>query len=98
MNPIRFWLLFLALSAATILFAGSAFAASKSRPVVKSTKSPLPMKPNVTVEKPIIKVRTASLELRWLLHVPNGGKRDIGTAQKLKLQGVRRGVPAMAGV
>jgi hypothetical protein len=30
----------------------------------------------------------------WLIHhIPNGGKRDIGTAVKLKRQGVKPGVP-----
>ena len=32
-------------------------------------------------------------ELKWLYHVPNGGKRFIGTAKKLKRQGVKAGVP-----
>lgn len=32
-------------------------------------------------------------ELRWLLHVPNGGKRSRGEAGKMKAMGVRRGVP-----
>ena len=32
-------------------------------------------------------------ELRWIFHVPNGGWRNIRTAAKLKLQGVRPGVP-----
>lgn len=32
-------------------------------------------------------------ELKLLHHVPNGGKRDIGTAKKMKLEGVKAGVP-----
>ena len=32
-------------------------------------------------------------ELGLLYHVPNGGKRDIGTARKLKQEGVKAGVP-----
>ncbi len=32
-------------------------------------------------------------ELKLLYHVPNGGKRDIRTARKLKLEGVKAGVP-----
>lgn len=32
-------------------------------------------------------------ELALLYHVPNGGKRDIGTAKKLKYEGVKAGVP-----
>lgn len=32
-------------------------------------------------------------ELKLLYHVPNGGKRNIGTAVKLKKQGVKAGVP-----
>lgn len=32
-------------------------------------------------------------ELRLLYHVPNGGKRDARTAQALKRQGVKAGVP-----
>lgn len=32
-------------------------------------------------------------ELKLLYHVPNGGKRDIGTAKKLKSEGVKAGVP-----
>lgn len=32
-------------------------------------------------------------ELKLLYHVPNGGKRDIGTARKLKQEGVKAGVP-----
>jgi len=31
-------------------------------------------------------------ELRWLHHIPNGGKRGIRTAVKLKLEGVEAGV------
>lgn len=31
-------------------------------------------------------------ELRWLFAVPNGGKRHIRVAQKLKAEGVRAGV------
>lgn len=32
-------------------------------------------------------------ELSLMYHVPNGGKRDIGTAKKLKFEGVKAGVP-----
>lgn len=32
-------------------------------------------------------------ELILLHHIPNGGKRSIGTAKKLKAQGVKSGVP-----
>lgn len=32
-------------------------------------------------------------ELKLLYHVPNGGKRDIVTAKKLKAEGVKAGVP-----
>jgi len=32
-------------------------------------------------------------ELKLLYHVPNGGKRDARTAQALKRQGVKAGVP-----
>lgn len=31
--------------------------------------------------------------LRWLVHVPNGGKRAKGEAGKLKAMGTKRGVP-----
>ena len=31
-------------------------------------------------------------DLRWLHHIPNGGKRDPVTAAKLKAQGVKPGV------
>lgn len=31
-------------------------------------------------------------EIRWLHHIPNGGKRGIRTAMKLKLEGVEAGV------
>lgn len=32
-------------------------------------------------------------DLEWMYHIPNGGKRDIGTAKKLKAEGVKSGVP-----
>lgn len=32
-------------------------------------------------------------DLEWMYHIPNGGKRDIGTARKLKAEGVKAGVP-----
>lgn len=32
-------------------------------------------------------------ELKLLYHIPNGGKRDIATAKKLKAEGVKAGVP-----
>lgn len=32
-------------------------------------------------------------ELKFLYHIPNGGKRDIATAKKLKAEGVKAGVP-----
>lgn len=32
-------------------------------------------------------------ELRFMFHVPNGGKRDLKTAAKLKTEGVKSGVP-----
>lgn len=32
-------------------------------------------------------------ELAWLLHVPNGGRRDAREAARLKAQGVKAGVP-----
>lgn len=31
-------------------------------------------------------------ELRWLYHIPNGGRRDSREAQDLKAQGVRPGI------
>ncbi len=31
--------------------------------------------------------------LRWLFAIPNGGARDVRVAQKLKAEGVQRGVP-----
>ena len=31
--------------------------------------------------------------LEWLYHIPNGGKRHITTAYRLKLEGVKAGVP-----
>ena len=31
-------------------------------------------------------------DIRWLHHIPNGGKRGIQTAMKLKLEGVEAGV------
>lgn len=32
-------------------------------------------------------------ELKLLYHIPNGGKRDITTAKRLKAEGVKAGVP-----
>jgi hypothetical protein len=32
-------------------------------------------------------------ELMLLYHIPNGGKRDIATAKRLKAEGVKSGVP-----
>lgn len=32
-------------------------------------------------------------ELDLMYHIPNGGKRDLGTAIKLKAEGVKAGVP-----
>lgn len=32
-------------------------------------------------------------ELKYMYHVPNGGKRDIKTARALKREGVKAGVP-----
>ena len=32
-------------------------------------------------------------ELRMLHHIPNGGKRNIATARRLKAEGVKAGVP-----
>ncbi len=32
-------------------------------------------------------------ELERVVHIPNGGHRNIGVARKLKSEGVRRGVP-----
>lgn len=32
-------------------------------------------------------------ELKLLHHIPNGGKRDINTAKRLKAEGVKAGVP-----
>ena len=32
-------------------------------------------------------------ELELMYHVPNGGKRHIGTARRLKAEGVKSGVP-----
>lgn len=32
-------------------------------------------------------------ELELLYHIPNGGKRDIATARRLKAEGVKAGVP-----
>lgn len=34
-----------------------------------------------------------SPELELLYHIPNGGKRDARTAKKLKMEGVKAGVP-----
>lgn len=31
--------------------------------------------------------------LKWMFAVPNGGKRNVGTAVKLKAEGVKKGVP-----
>ena len=35
----------------------------------------------------------ATPELDLLYHIPNGGKRDYGTAKRLKAEGVKAGVP-----
>lgn len=35
----------------------------------------------------------AMSELELLYHIPNGGKRDITTAKRLKAEGVKAGVP-----
>ena len=35
-------------------------------------------------------------DLKWLYHVPNGGKRDAATAARLKAAGVKPGVPDIA--
>lgn len=32
-------------------------------------------------------------ELKLMFHIPNGGKRNIATASRLKLEGVKPGVP-----
>lgn len=32
-------------------------------------------------------------DLEFMYHTPNGGKRDVRTAKKLKLEGVKAGVP-----
>jgi hypothetical protein len=32
-------------------------------------------------------------ELRWMHAIPNGGKRTIGVARKMKAEGVKSGVP-----
>ena len=32
-------------------------------------------------------------ELKYIFHVPNGGKRNITTAKRLKAEGVKAGVP-----
>ena len=32
-------------------------------------------------------------ELKYMFHVPNGGKRNITTAKRLKAEGVKAGVP-----
>lgn len=32
-------------------------------------------------------------DLEWLYHIPNGGKRSITTAKRLKAEGVKAGVP-----
>lgn len=32
-------------------------------------------------------------ELKLLYHIPNGGKRDYTTAKRLKMEGVKAGVP-----
>lgn len=32
-------------------------------------------------------------QLRYAFAIPNGGKRDMGTAMKLKREGVKKGVP-----
>jgi len=32
-------------------------------------------------------------ELEWLHSVPNGGKRDVKTAARMKAEGARRGIP-----
>lgn len=35
-------------------------------------------------------------ELKWLFHIPNGGRRDKREAGKLKAMGVKSGVPDIA--
>lgn len=35
-------------------------------------------------------------ELKWLYHVPNGGKRDSRTASMMKREGVRAGILDLA--
>jgi hypothetical protein len=35
-------------------------------------------------------------QLKWLVHVPNGGTRNIREAVELKAQGVKAGVPDLA--
>lgn len=35
-------------------------------------------------------------QLKWLVHIPNGGSRDIREAVELKAQGVKAGVPDLA--
>lgn len=32
-------------------------------------------------------------DLQWMYHIPNGGKRNITTAKRLKAEGVKPGVP-----
>lgn len=32
-------------------------------------------------------------DLKWMFHIPNGGKRDLRVAKKLKAEGVKAGVP-----
>lgn len=32
-------------------------------------------------------------DLQWMYHIPNGGKRSITTAKRLKAEGVKPGVP-----
>jgi hypothetical protein len=34
-------------------------------------------------------------ELNWLMHVPNGGKRDVATGALMKKLGVKKGFPDM---
>jgi hypothetical protein len=42
-------------------------------------------------------IRTFGVDAAQVLHhSPNGGKRDVRTAQKLKLMGVRKGFPDLA--
>jgi hypothetical protein len=51
-----------------------------------------PQQPTEDAEQVDLARWLASRKIRWA-HVPNGGKRDMVTAARLKQQGVKPGVP-----